>query len=144
MVITIYSDPGHGWAKVKFSLLEKLGIADQVSSYSYLYGEHVYLEEDCDLSLFIKAMRANDLPVTFKESNTNSRSTIREYTSYSLEKARNMPKKKIGERVKLGSMAYTITRDLGRRGAEVIAGHGAVYRMRDNQLFSGAQLVREV
>ncbi len=40
-----YSDPGHCWLKVRISLLEELGIADQISSYSYVMGEWAYLED---------------------------------------------------------------------------------------------------
>ena len=35
--------------------LEELNIINNVSEYSYINGEFVYLEEDCDLNLFIKA-----------------------------------------------------------------------------------------
>ena len=52
---TLYSDPGHGWLKVQRKELEELNIINNVSEYSYINGEFVYLEEDCDLNLFIKA-----------------------------------------------------------------------------------------
>ena len=50
---TFYEDASHGWLEVPKSLLKELGIADQISSYSYQSGDMVYLEEDADLSLFI-------------------------------------------------------------------------------------------
>lgn len=50
-------DPGHGWLEVDISELVSLGIADKVSSYSYQNGPTVYLEEDCDLSLFLGAKK---------------------------------------------------------------------------------------
>ena len=53
--IQFYADPGHGWAKVKKSELEKLGIAQLISACSYERGEYAYLEEDCDLSRFLEA-----------------------------------------------------------------------------------------
>lgn len=52
---TLYSDPSHGWLKVQRKELEQLNIINNVSEYSYINGEFVYLEEDCDLNLFIKA-----------------------------------------------------------------------------------------
>lgn len=47
------NDPGHGWLHVKREELVRLGIADKISSYSYQRGGTVYLEEDCDATLFI-------------------------------------------------------------------------------------------
>ena len=52
---TLYSDPGHGWLQVQKKELEELNIINNVSEYSYINGEFVYLEEDRDLNLFIKA-----------------------------------------------------------------------------------------
>jgi len=48
-------DPSHGWVKVPLMLLIELGIADQVTSFSYYNNGHVYLEEDCDASRFAQA-----------------------------------------------------------------------------------------
>ncbi len=56
------SDPAHGWLEVHVSELEKLGIADKISPYSYIdraggTNNHIaYLEEDCDLAVFAKAI----------------------------------------------------------------------------------------
>ena len=33
--ITVYSDVGHAWGKVKRDVLVNLGIADKISRYSY-------------------------------------------------------------------------------------------------------------
>jgi len=53
-----YSDPGHGWLAVNYDELVELGIQDKISSYSYVKGNTVYLEEDCDMSHFMDAMEA--------------------------------------------------------------------------------------
>ena len=53
---THYTDPSHGWVEVPRALLHELGIADKITSYSYQRGEDVFLEEDCDLSTFDRAM----------------------------------------------------------------------------------------
>lgn len=50
-----YSDPGHGWLAVKRQLLTDLNIADKISMFSYQKGKTVYLEEDSDAPIFIKA-----------------------------------------------------------------------------------------
>jgi hypothetical protein len=48
-------EPGHGWLEVPKAELVALGIAGQISPYSYQKGELAYLEEDSDLSKFAKA-----------------------------------------------------------------------------------------
>ena len=50
-----YIDPGHGWLKVPRKELHELGIADQITPYSYQRGDWVYLEEDRDWAVFTKA-----------------------------------------------------------------------------------------
>lgn len=80
--LKFYSDPGHGWAAVKRQLLVNLGIAEKISAYSYQKGNTVYLEEDCDLSLFCDAVKSRGQVVEFIEKNTNSRSPIRSYEAY--------------------------------------------------------------
>jgi len=52
---TFYSDPGHGWLEVEKQDLIALSLEGRISSFSYIDGEKVYLEEDCDASLFWKA-----------------------------------------------------------------------------------------
>ena len=52
------SDPGHGWLKVNTRDLFALGLTPaDFSSYSYRRGDDLYLEEDCDASLFIVRYR---------------------------------------------------------------------------------------
>lgn len=82
MKFNIYADPGHAWCKVPMSLLVKLNIADKVSTYSYQRGDSVYLEEDCDLSLLINALKSKGKTVEFKEFHTNRTSKIRGYNYY--------------------------------------------------------------
>lgn len=53
--LTQFSDGGHSWLAVKRKLLIKLNILEKISGYSYQKGETVYLDEDCDLAIFLKA-----------------------------------------------------------------------------------------
>ena len=81
-----YADPGHAWMKVTRKELEELGIAGQVSHYSYVRGDFVYLEEDEDAAIFLDACKAR-FPgfaekLRFKESYSNSSSRIRNYAGY--------------------------------------------------------------
>lgn len=56
-------DPGHGWIGVPAAELVQLGIAGEVSSCSYYDRSRkiVWLEEDCDMSLFFTAKLAKQL-----------------------------------------------------------------------------------
>jgi len=82
MKFQMYSDPGHGWIKVKKSLLIKLGIADKISTYSYMRKDDAYLEEDRDASLLISALKAKGKTFEYKESVSNKSSKIRSYDYY--------------------------------------------------------------
>lgn len=80
--IICYSDPGHSWGKVKRSVLHNLGIANNITSYSYQRGEYVYLEEDCDLSTLCMALNQRNTRIKFVEKSTNRDSRIRSYERY--------------------------------------------------------------
>jgi hypothetical protein len=54
-----YSDAGHGWLAVTREDLELVNLSvDHFSGSSYINGETIYLEEDCDASLFLAAYEA--------------------------------------------------------------------------------------
>jgi hypothetical protein len=82
MKITILSDNGHGWAKVRRSTLLKLGIDQLISHYSYQRGQYVFLEEDCDLSILINALDQHNIKYSFESRHTNKTSKVRGYESY--------------------------------------------------------------
>ena len=80
--IQVFEDPGHGWARFPKARLVKLGIADRISTYSYQRGTNAFLEEDCDLSLLINALKTRGYEVEFAVSHTNRQSKIRNYACY--------------------------------------------------------------
>lgn len=82
--VKFYQDAGHGWAAVKREVLKELGIAKQVTPFSYQSrsGKTVYLEEDGDLSLFYKAVEAKGDTVEVVKRSYAERSPIRNYPSY--------------------------------------------------------------
>jgi len=81
--INYYTDPGHGWFAVKRTELALLGILGEVSSYSYQRGQTVYLEEDCDASLYFAAyQRVHGTHPAYVEKNTNKTSPIRSYPTF--------------------------------------------------------------
>ena len=77
-----YSDPGHGWIKVSKKLIAKLNIADKITAFSYQRGDQVFLEEDCDASLFVQTLELKGIKPVFKQFNSNKSSKIRSYNSY--------------------------------------------------------------
>lgn len=75
-----YTDPGHGWIKVPKVLLETLGIAKDITSFSYVRGEFAYLEEDCDFSKFADTYGIDKIRVVNRRTNRSSK--IRSYSPY--------------------------------------------------------------
>ena len=79
---TFHNDPGHGWLEVGRDELTMLHIDDQISSYSYQTGNKVYLEEDCDASVFINALENLGVKFTFTSVTSNNDSPIRMMRRY--------------------------------------------------------------
>ena len=51
---TFHTDPGHGWLEVSASELTRVGLVpSDFSAYSYQHLGKVYLEEDCDATMFV-------------------------------------------------------------------------------------------
>lgn len=63
-----HADPGHAWLAVKRAELVRLNILNQISSCSYQKGKTVYLEEDCDAGVFIKAKKNAGEEFNYQES----------------------------------------------------------------------------
>ena len=71
-----HSDPGHGWLAVKLSEIKMLGIETDISEFSYIKGKTAYLEEDCDMSKFINAMKTKGIDVSVRSGPPRERSPI--------------------------------------------------------------------
>ena len=65
--LIFHTDPGHGWLEVPKSMLVDLDISSQISSCSYMNTDYVYLEEDCDCTVFVKAAESNGYVLNVKE-----------------------------------------------------------------------------
>lgn len=84
-------DPSHGWLAVKTEELKKLNLINKISSYSYISrsGKTIYLEEDCDASLFVNAKKELKQDIDEKgrinatEKYTDNRSPIRNLEQFS-------------------------------------------------------------
>lgn len=85
IVFTYHVDSGHGWIESETWRMVALGIVDDISEYSYMSndGMTVYLEEDCDATVFINALKAHDIEFEIKESYVDGRHPLRdEHTFY--------------------------------------------------------------
>lgn len=58
MTYKFYHDPSHGWLEVPLTELDDLNIADKISPYSYRSENRgmAYLEEDCDLTVYLETL----------------------------------------------------------------------------------------
>ena len=74
---TWFSDPGHAWLKVNKQTLEDFELTPQhFSRHSYTDGVDLYLEEDCDAGIFIRAV-GDKAELIFKERECNDQLNIR-------------------------------------------------------------------
>lgn len=53
-----FSDPGHAWLEVSAAEVQRLGILNKITGYSYVHKGNYYLEEDCDAPLWVEAKKA--------------------------------------------------------------------------------------
>lgn len=136
MKFIVHGDPGHAWVAAPRALLEKLGVLDKVSSYSYQRGKTVYLEEDCDAMLLIDALRARGIEPTFDERHIDTASRVRSYQHFS----KTPPfTPKAGMLVKYGipdaEWVYTLDQPAGpRKGWNVTRSDGMQFRMKASQV----------
>jgi len=81
---TFHSDCGHGWLAVKRKLLIELDLIGKISNHSYQKGSTVYLEEDCDASLFVQTYegRLGEKPVIVHGKHYDNANPIRGYASF--------------------------------------------------------------
>lgn len=63
MRFTLYYDAGHGWLEVSEAQAASVGLTEgDFSAYSYRQGDKLYLEEDLDLSVFLRAWESEHGP----------------------------------------------------------------------------------
>ncbi len=79
-----HQDVSHGWLAVKLQDLADLEISRHISKYSYVKGQTAYLEEDCDMSVFVAAWKQKYIlpPEIVYSDNRPFRSFIRNLTRY--------------------------------------------------------------
>jgi len=77
-----HSDPGHAWLEVDVEDLKKFNIDKDISNYSYINGNRVYLEEDLDASIYVRALEKNKISYSFNEISYNEDCFIRNFHHY--------------------------------------------------------------
>lgn len=80
--LNFHNDPGHGWLEVEKPDLMALGIAEQITPFSYEQGERVFLEEDQDAPLFMREARASGWRVETTDCYTPGSSFVRNLEPY--------------------------------------------------------------
>lgn len=135
--IPVYADPQHSWAKVPNTLLYRLGIADKITPYSYVWGNSSYLEEDCDVSTLVKALKEAKIEFKFTTHYARNESRIRSYPRYSAENIAAQTKTISPGMVLLyGNKKYKLVEPaLGPKGAWYVdCEDGYRYRMMPSQI----------
>jgi len=74
---TFHHDAGHGWLAVPIKIVRELEL--KVSRYSYFRGNTLYLEEDCDATLFSNKMKSLGHSILINRTYDGDRSPIRMY-----------------------------------------------------------------
>lgn len=82
MRLNFISDPGHGWLVVDRKHVVELGIAPEISPYSYQKGDIAYLEEDCDAGLYLQALKAKGITYTIAEQSLNDDAPCRRFQRF--------------------------------------------------------------
>ena len=83
LTLEYHQDPAHGWLKVPQKIIKDLGIAGEITPYSYKDVMNGYLEEDCDMSLFMQKAKLAGFSVILVDKFTNHDSSIRNLPRWS-------------------------------------------------------------
>lgn len=80
MRFTLYYDAGHGWLAVTEAEAAQVGLVEgDFTHYSYKFGDTLYLEEDLDASVFIRAWEIERGEILIHAVDHGGYSPIRNY-----------------------------------------------------------------
>lgn len=82
LVFKHYSDDSHGWIAVKKKLIDDLNLSKKITVFSFQKGKTVYLEEDCDASVFLDELKKRDMNCQIISIHHKNKSPIRGYERY--------------------------------------------------------------
>jgi len=77
-----YADPGHGYLRVSLKILERLGIMNQISPFSFKSNYYAFLEEDMDMTTFVQAYKADGQDAEFVVKNLDHEAGCRRYERF--------------------------------------------------------------
>lgn len=79
-----FIDPSHGWLKVSIKELKEMEILREITDYSFIMGDFIYLEEDQDLTLFIDTKKKlnPDFVLKTNENFSENESGIRKFKRF--------------------------------------------------------------
>ena len=115
--LTFHADPAHGWLEVSLEDIHDFGIGDKISRYSYIKGDRVFLEEDCDAGVYLEKAKEEGWDISVTEKHTNHDSFIRNLASFSLAWEHDSKKEFIVR--KLVEYQYTIQADNCEEAEEI-------------------------
>jgi hypothetical protein len=79
---TYLQDPGHGWLIVSRGDLAAAGMSPaDFSASSYVRGDTIALEEDCDMPHFLKNLDERGIPYRLREQHTDADAHVRRWAS---------------------------------------------------------------
>jgi hypothetical protein len=79
---TYLQDPGHGWLIVSRGDLAQAGMSPaDFSACSYVRGDTLALEEDCDMPRFLKRLDERGIPYRLREHHTGADAHVRRWAS---------------------------------------------------------------
>ena len=84
-IFTKHDDAAHGWLEVSYEDLINLNIQNKISNFSYIDSSRklIYLEEDCDMTLFMKSYKEKyNKGITYVIDNNFEIHPIRDLPSY--------------------------------------------------------------
>ena len=89
-LFTYLQDPGHGWLIVSAADLAAAGMTRaEFSICSYVSGDSLALEEDCDMPLFLKRLDERGIAWRLREHHTNGDACVRRWESNLTSEARS-------------------------------------------------------
>ena len=79
---TYLQDPGHGWLIVSGGDLAQAGMSPaDFSPCSYVRGDTLALEEDCDMPRLLKRLDERGIPYRLREQHTNAEAHVRRWVA---------------------------------------------------------------
>jgi hypothetical protein len=77
LVLHHVHDDGHGWVGIDYATLDRLGIATEISAYSYRGQTAAWLEEDRDAEILLRALSCAGIKYRIRDEHIDGDAPIR-------------------------------------------------------------------